>query len=104
MGRRRVGGYGSRSVTATAASGAGAALCCWRYGRAVSLGPGEHVSPHGVEAILEEHFQCLLEHKVIERNRANRFPAAMAAQMLRDLETKLEQCRGSWAVALRIER
>lgn len=57
-----------------------------------------------LEASLDEYFQCLLRHNVIERNRAQRFPAAERVRLLEELETQLEQCRGSWSVVLRTER
>lgn len=57
-----------------------------------------------LEAILDDHFQQLLEHKLIGRNRAGRFSATAVVLELRDREVKLGQCRGAWAAVLRAER
>lgn len=57
-----------------------------------------------LERVLEEQYQCLLEHRLISRNTRNTYsPPAVRDEMLRERETKLRQCLGSWAIVLRNE-
>ena len=57
-----------------------------------------------LERVLEEQFECLLQHGYIWRNTRGRFDNSTRCEMLGELETKLTQSRGAWAVVLRTER
>jgi hypothetical protein len=78
-----------------------------KFNAAKALWNNETVAPaecRMLEAVLEEQFECLLEHGVTWRNTRNQFAPAMRASLLRELEIKLQQCVESWAVVLRAER